>query len=132
MGNVRFRTFDLGGHDTARKIWNEYFASVDAIIYMVDATDHDRFHISRNELENLLSYEELQNTPFVILGNKIDIRNAVGEEELRAVLGLENYPRFPTGSRVPEGTRPIELFMCSVTKKIGYGEAFEWLIQFLR
>ena len=60
------------------------------------------------------------------------MRTAVGEDELRAALGLENYPRFPVGSYVPEGTRPIELFMCSVSKKIGYGEAFEWLIQFLR
>ena len=59
MGNVRFRTFDLGGHDTARKIWSEYFASVDAIIYMVDSADPERFHISRHELESLLSYEEL-------------------------------------------------------------------------
>jgi len=39
-------------------------------------------------MQNLLNMEELATTPFLILGNKIDLPGAVSEEELRARLGL--------------------------------------------
>jgi len=130
MGSIRFRTFDLGGHEMARKIWRDYFASVDGVVYMVDASDQERLALSRHELEYLLNCEELAATPFVILGNKIDIRGAASEDEIRDSLGLGQYPSFK--GRAPEGTRPIELFMCSVAKKMGYADGFRWLSQYLK
>ena len=72
MGNIRFRTFDLGGHEMARKIWRDYFAAVDGVVFMVDSADRDRFYLVKQELDYLLNAEELANVPFVILGNKID------------------------------------------------------------
>lgn len=63
--------------------------------------------------------DELSNVPFVILGNKIDAPGAVSEEELREALGLtQTYGATPNGSDV----RPIEVFMCSVARRLGYKE----------
>ena len=42
MGTIKFQTFDLGGHEIARKIWRDYLGEVDAIVFMVDATDRER------------------------------------------------------------------------------------------
>ena len=55
---------------------------------MVDAKDPERFSESKAELDALLSMEELNKTPFLILGNKIDHPNAVSEDQLRHELGL--------------------------------------------
>eukprot|EP01120_Amphizonella_sp_Union-15-10_P016791 TRINITY_DN906_c0_g1_i1.p1 TRINITY_DN906_c0_g1~~TRINITY_DN906_c0_g1_i1.p1 ORF type:complete len:224 (-),score=52.71 TRINITY_DN906_c0_g1_i1:40-615(-) len=131
LGNVKFRTFDLGGHQVARKIWREYYAAVDAVVFLVDSSAPDRFEESKVELEDLLASDDLKNVPFLVLGNKIDVPGAVDEQQMRAALDLQNT----YGGRMSGGTkddvRPIELFMCSLVKRQGYKEGFQWLSQFI-
>jgi len=132
IGKIRFKTFDLGGHETARKLWRDYFASgVDGVVFIVDAVDRTRFPEAKKELDALLLSDELANVPFLVLGNKIDLGNAPSEEDLRYQLGLyETYGKEAKGEKSPT-IRPIELYMCSVVRKMGYGDGFKWLAQFL-
>jgi len=130
--NIRFRTYDLGGHETARRIWKDYFATVDGIIFLVDAADRTRFQESKEELSHLLEEQSLANVPFVVLGNKIDIPTAASEDELRNALGLYSHMTYGRDAKKGQtGVRPIELFMCSIVKKMGYAEGFQWLSNFL-
>eukprot|EP00922_Rhytidocystis_sp_ex-Travisia-forbesii_P054061 GHVS01080206.1.p1 GENE.GHVS01080206.1~~GHVS01080206.1.p1 ORF type:complete len:193 (+),score=28.06 GHVS01080206.1:146-724(+) len=131
VGKLRLKTYDLGGHETARRIWKDYFAAVDAIVFMVDATDRDRFNEAREELNHLLESQELSNIPFVVLGNKIDKPQAASEEELRQYLGLHSHITYGRDRKGDSGIRPVELFMCSVIKRMGYADSFRWLSQFL-
>ncbi len=64
---------------------------VHGVIYLVDAFDRERFAEARESLYALLSDEHLNEVPFLILGNKIDIPQAASEEELREALGLGNF-----------------------------------------
>ncbi|MBA0882048.1 hypothetical protein Goshw_001171, partial [Gossypium schwendimanii] len=108
-------------------------ALVDAVVYLVDAYDKERFAESKKELDALLSDESLANVPFLILGNKIDIPYAASEDELRYHLGLTN---FTTGKgKVNLGdsnVRPLEVFMCSIVRKMGYGDGFKWVSQYIK
>merc|ERR1712051_807361 len=131
--NIRFQTSDLGGHETARRIWKDYFAALDGVVFLVDAADRTRFQEAREELHRLLDEPCLADVPFVVLGNKIDIPVAASEEELRQSLQLYNHMTF--GKEAKNGSaaaRPVELFMVSVAKRMGYTEGFQWLSQFLK
>lgn len=130
LGKVKFTAVDLGGHEQARRVWRDYFAKVDAVVFIVDSHDRGRLAEAKKELDGLLSQDELSKVPFLVLGNKIDLADAASEMELRQFLGLNN---LTTGKgTVPlKDVRPIEIFMCSVVKRQGYGEGFRWLAQYL-
>ena len=119
MGNLVLNTYDLGGHETARKIWKDYFPAVNAILFLVDSVDVNRFPEAYKELNEILETPELVNIPIAILGNKIDMAGAVSLEELKAALHYDEL--------MAKENRPMEVFMTSVTKKIGYSNALEWI-----
>ena len=119
MGNLVLNTYDLGGHETARKIWKDYFPAVNAILFLVDSVDVKRFPEAYKELNEILETPQLVNIPIAILGNKIDMAGAVSIEELKAALHYDEL--------MAKENRPMEVFMTSVTKKIGFSAALEWI-----
>jgi GTP-binding protein SAR1 len=135
MGNVMFRTFDLGGHKEARKLWKEYYQSVDAVVFLIDSADKGRFEECRQELSSLLLDEDMSTVPILCLGNKVDKADAVSEWILRESLGLNQHQTtgksLTNKDSLAPGTRPIELFMCSIAERQGYAEGFKWLSQYI-
>lgn len=88
VGNIKLTTFDLGSYSQARKVWKNYFPAVDAIVFLVDACDKHRILKSKAELDSLLLDESTSNCPIFILGNRIDRKGALNEQELRFYLAL--------------------------------------------
>jgi ADP-ribosylation factor protein 1 len=92
VGNVEFTVWDIGGQDKIRPLWRHYFQNTDAIIFVVDSGDHERFDVARRELHRCLEDVELRNAKLLVLANKQDQDRATNAEELTEVLHLTEIP----------------------------------------
>ena len=69
--------WDLGGQEKIRSLWRYYVTNVDAVIWMVDSNDSERFGESRENLMRMLAMEELNGVPVLLQKSekKISFRN---------------------------------------------------------
>eukprot|EP00011_Vannellida_sp_DIVA3-517-6-12_P015217 CAMPEP_0114634722 /NCGR_PEP_ID=MMETSP0168-20121206/16120_1 /TAXON_ID=95228 ORGANISM="Vannella sp., Strain DIVA3 517/6/12" /NCGR_SAMPLE_ID=MMETSP0168 /ASSEMBLY_ACC=CAM_ASM_000044 /LENGTH=189 /DNA_ID=CAMNT_0001846419 /DNA_START=27 /DNA_END=596 /DNA_ORIENTATION=+ len=125
LGRVRFKTWDLGGHQQVRGLWSEHYFKADAVIFVVDANDRERFDEAQTELYNLLHDENLADTTFLVLGNKTDLPNAATRAELIRDLRLDESSMGLFDEE--DGKRSMQVFMTSLLQRMGLKAAFEWL-----
>ena len=73
-GDLELTGFDLGGHKQIRRIWKDYYEAVDAVVFMLDASDISRLAEAKSELQLVIKDEDLRRRriPILILANKID------------------------------------------------------------
>uniref|UniRef100_H3BBT9 small monomeric GTPase n=1 Tax=Latimeria chalumnae TaxID=7897 RepID=H3BBT9_LATCH len=133
IAGMTFTTFDLGGHaQEKKKKWGVYIPHITTAYYLIFCLKLNASKHCRTQIEALMTDETISNVPILILGNKIDRPEAISEEKLREIFGL--YGQTTGKGNVPLkelNTRPMEVFMCSVLKRQGYGESFRWLSQYI-
>ena len=115
--NLTFKAWDLGGQTKFRQMWHHYYECTDAVIFVIDSNDRDRFHESKQELHALLDQECLRNAPFLIFANKQDLPNAADTNEIVTKLRLFTLLRHR------------EWKVCESTATTGNGidRGFQWL-----
>mmetsp|Transcript_1226 Transcript_1226/g.4349 ORF Transcript_1226/g.4349 Transcript_1226/m.4349 type:complete len:123 (-) Transcript_1226:484-852(-) len=59
-GKVTIKLWDLGGQPRFRSMWERYCRGVNAIVFVVDAADHDNIEIAKAELHELLARPTLE------------------------------------------------------------------------
>ncbi|GAA6016018.1 hypothetical protein JCM10207_006839 [Rhodosporidiobolus poonsookiae] len=87
-GNVTIKMWDLAGQPRFRSIWERYCRGVQAIVWVLDSADRETFPTARAELHSLLEKQELAGIPLLVLGNKNDIKDHAGVDEIIKALGL--------------------------------------------
>ncbi|XP_033749466.1 GTP-binding protein SAR1-like [Pecten maximus] len=131
IGGLTIQAYDLGGHMIMRRVWLDYFPAVDGIVFIIDSADRERLQESRAELTRILEDPEIPPIPLLILGNKTDKEGAIGKEELITTFDLHRHiykeETYQETGKDVSPRRESQLFMCSLLKKHGYGEAFRWL-----
>ena len=48
--NLKFTIWDVGGQTRIRALWHHYYQNSEAVIFVVDSADFDRFHEAAEEL----------------------------------------------------------------------------------
>ena len=84
------KCWDIGGQEQYRSEWSRYTKGCDVVLYVVDAAAPQKLPTARKELHKLLDDGSIGTTPMLVLANKIDLPNHVGEQELIEELAL-NY-----------------------------------------
>ena len=80
-------SWDVGGRNHMRPFWRFYYPGTEALIFVVDSNDKDRFDQARDEFHRTLSEELLQRDLKAVLlyCNKQDFPNAfLPPEEIQA------------------------------------------------
>lgn len=82
--------WDVGGQQTIRAYWRNYFEATDAIVWVVDSADAARMADCRRELETVLQEERLAGATLLVLANKQDLAGSLGPDSIASFLGLND------------------------------------------
>ncbi len=70
---LHFTVWDIGGQTKIRGMWHYYYDQSDAIIYVLDTSDKERFELAKETLQSVIVADELKKCPVLVLANKIDV-----------------------------------------------------------
>ncbi|KAH8082614.1 ADP-ribosylation factor [Filobasidium floriforme] len=119
--NISFTVWDVGGQDKIRPLWRHYFQNTQGIIFVVDSNDRDRVAEAREELQRMLSEDELRDALLLVFANKQDLPNAMNAADLTNKLGLPSLQ-----------SRQWYIQAACATSGDGLYEGLEWLSLNLR
>lgn len=114
--NINFTVWDVGGQARLRKLWKHYFIGSNAIIFVVDSCDVDRFEDARGELHSMMSDPDLSKAVLLVFANKQDVPDAVPTNEIVKQLALPQL-------KCPHWF----VLSCCALNGNGLCEGFDWL-----
>lgn len=101
--------FDMGGQEDFRPLWSDINEKSNALIYVVDATDHLRFEETKEIFHDISSRQIDTEIPILILLNKTDLPDRMERIEFTRDFGLLNkemshtWAVFETSAKTGEG-----------------------------
>jgi len=117
-GGVNMKVWDMGGQIQYRPEWSRYARGADAIIFMVDVGKKDALSISKQELHALLEDQGLNGIPMLVVGNKIDVKPHLNQEDIITGLNLDYI-----------ATSPWAVTMVSALNGTNISDVIDWLIK---
>merc|ERR1712146_416892 len=89
---ISFTVWDVGGQDKIRPLRRHYYQNTQGIIFVVDCNDRERVSEAKDELNRMLSEDELREAVLLVLSNKSDLPQAMSAAETADKLGLHSLP----------------------------------------
>ncbi|NHJ47088.1 MAG: GTP-binding protein [Asgard group archaeon] len=79
---------DLGGQENFRSLWANINERSDALIYIVDSTDYERFVETREIFHKIIETQIVDSIPVLVLLNKVDLPNRMSRTDFITHFGL--------------------------------------------
>jgi ADP-ribosylation factor related protein 1 len=136
---IYLKIWDVGGQHTLRGLWQSYYSSCHAIVFVIDSSDvgnatlaeigsgsinddPGRLDECRLVLESILSNDETSGVPILVLANKQDREDCVEVVRIK-----EGFVRKVFEGEKGENVRDSRVLPCSALMGTGVKEAVEWL-----
>ncbi|PWW75129.1 P-loop containing nucleoside triphosphate hydrolase protein, partial [Tuber magnatum] len=116
-GHVTLKCWDLGGQPRFRSMWERYCRGVSAIVFIVDSADPSCIPMAKDELHSLLQKPMLNGIPLLVLGNKSDLPDKIGVDELIEVMELKEVTN-----------REVSCYAISAKEETNLDAVLQWLI----
>ena len=100
--NTQYVIWDLGGQESIRSLWRNYFEEASALIFVLDASDRDRLLETKKVYEWLRSQAAVHSLPCRILLNKHDKERCVALGFVRELLELEQEVQVAYASAITQ------------------------------
>lgn len=132
LPDMYLKIWDVGGQHSLRKLWQSYYTSCHAIVFVIDSTDigdgnlesdsSGRLEECRLVLEDVLQHSETEGVPLLVLANKQDREDCV--EVVRIKEGLvKKVFEGDKGASI----RDSRVLPVSALTGTGVTEAVEWV-----
>ncbi|XP_057293952.1 ADP-ribosylation factor-like protein 6 [Hydractinia symbiolongicarpus] len=91
MPGLAFTVFDMSGQGKYRNLWEYYYKDAQAIIFVIDSSDKFRIVVAKEELDTLLSHNDLRGKriPVLFFANKMDMRDSLTPVQVSNLLKLD-------------------------------------------
>ncbi|KAH8699192.1 ADP-ribosylation factor family protein [Talaromyces proteolyticus] len=148
LKDMYLKIWDVGGQTTMRGLWQSYYASCHAIIFVVDSTDvgeglddfssgaalasnggdnvssaqHGRLGECKQVLESVLQNADVAGVPILVLANKQDREDCVEVVRIK-----EGFVRQVFEGEKGAGVRDSRVLPVSALLGTGVPEAVEWV-----
>eukprot|EP01103_Thecamoeba_quadrilineata_P001010 TRINITY_DN10893_c0_g1_i1.p1 TRINITY_DN10893_c0_g1~~TRINITY_DN10893_c0_g1_i1.p1 ORF type:complete len:179 (-),score=29.58 TRINITY_DN10893_c0_g1_i1:190-726(-) len=87
---VNMSIFDVAGAAKVRELWKHYYPDMDAVVWLIDASDPARFPESKQALSTALKDASMsRDCPILVAANKCDAPGAKTEDEIKQALDLD-------------------------------------------
>lgn len=115
----RINFWDLGGQRDLRTLWQRYYSECHGIVFVVDSTDAERIQDVKETFESIITNDELEGIPVLMLANKQDSPDALRVEDVKEIFNK---------IAVHLGARDSRVLPISALEGKGVKEAVDWLI----
>lgn len=113
--------WDIGGQETIRSYWKNFYDDTDILIYVIDAADAKTIDKANVELNKLLEEDKLAGCTLLVFANKQDLRGAMTAAVLGERLSLTSIR-----------DRKWHIQGCSAVTGMGLQEGLEWALKEFR